>query len=120
NQAGTVELDCERETLVIDRPVTVREGDAVLTAHPGSADSLVLSYNLDYGRQTSIGSQSLFIDVSPETFREELAPSRTFLLESEARALRQAGIGSRTTEADLLIFGPEGVIGNHLRYQDEC
>jgi UDP-3-O-[3-hydroxymyristoyl] N-acetylglucosamine deacetylase / 3-hydroxyacyl-[acyl-carrier-protein] dehydratase len=118
NEAGTVELDRERETLVIDRPITVREGQATLTAHPG--DGLVLSYHLDYGSRTPIGAQSLFLDLSPETFRKELAPSRTFLLEDEAKALRQAGIGARTTESDLLIFGPSGPIGNELRYPDEC
>ncbi len=120
NEAGVVELDRERETLVIDRPVTVREGQSTLTAHPGDGESLVLSYHLDYGRHTPIGAQSLFLDVSPESFRKELAPSRTFLLEAEALALRQAGIGKRTTEADLLIFGRDGVIGNQLRYPDEC
>ena len=67
-----------------------------------------------------IGAQSFFVDVSPETFRDELATSRTFLLEAEAHALRAAGIGSRTTAADLLIFGADGVIGNVLRYPDEC
>src|SRR6185503_3050942 len=81
---------------------------------------LVLCYHLDYGRQGPISPQSLFLNVSPESFRTELAPSRTFLLEAEAHALRQAGIGSRTTAADLLIFGPDGVIGNTLRYPDEC
>jgi UDP-3-O-[3-hydroxymyristoyl] N-acetylglucosamine deacetylase/3-hydroxyacyl-[acyl-carrier-protein] dehydratase len=120
HEAGIVELNQERETLVIDRPISVREGQAVLTAHPGDGTSLVLSYQLDYGRETPIGAQSLFVDVSPETFREELAPCRTFLLETEARALREAGIGARTTESDLLIFGPEGPIGNHLRFPDEC
>ena len=118
--AGVAELDRERETLVIDRPVSVREGQSVLTALPGDGDGLTLAYHLDYGRQTSIGAQSYFLDLSPESFRRELAPSRTFLLEAEADALRQAGIGSRTTEADLLIFGPDGVIGNRLRYPDEC
>jgi UDP-3-O-[3-hydroxymyristoyl] N-acetylglucosamine deacetylase / 3-hydroxyacyl-[acyl-carrier-protein] dehydratase len=120
NEAGTVELDRERETLVIDRPVAVREGAAVLAAHPGNGDGLVLGYHLDYGRESPIGSQSLFLDVSPESFRTELATSRTFLLESEANALREAGIGSRTTASDLLIFGEHGVIDNELRYPDEC
>ncbi len=120
NAAGTVELDRERDTLVIDRPITVREGAATLTAHPGDGEGLVLSYQLDYGPQTPIGAQSLFVDISPETFRRELAPSRTFLLEVEADALRQAGIGSRTSVADLLVFGSSGVIGNALRYPDEC
>jgi UDP-3-O-[3-hydroxymyristoyl] N-acetylglucosamine deacetylase / 3-hydroxyacyl-[acyl-carrier-protein] dehydratase len=118
--AGTVELDRPRETLVIDSPVTVREGQAVLTAHPGDGASLVLAYHLDYGRQNPIGAQSLFLDVSPETFVAELAPSRTFLMQAEAKALQQAGIGVRATESDLLIFGPDGVIGNTLRYPDEC
>jgi UDP-3-O-[3-hydroxymyristoyl] N-acetylglucosamine deacetylase/3-hydroxyacyl-[acyl-carrier-protein] dehydratase len=117
--AGVHELDRRRETLVIDRPIAVREGSAILAAHPGN-DGLLLGYHLDYGRSSPIGSQSLFVDVSPESFREELAPSRTFLLEAEAEALRAAGIGSRATAADLLIFGAAGVIDNELRYPDEC
>ena len=119
HEAGIVEQGATREVLVIDRPITVREGDAILTAHPGDPGRLVLSYNLDYG-PTPIGRQSFFVDVTPESFRSDLSASRTFLLEAEADSLRNAGIGSRTTERDLLIFGPDGVIGNELRYRDEC
>ena len=57
--------------------------------------------------------------LSTDSFREEISASRTFLLEAEATALRAAGIGVRTTEADLLLFGRDGVIGNALRYPDE-
>lgn len=118
-QAGTVPQGRPKDLIVIDRPVTVREGTSSLTAYPGDADKLVLTYNLDYGRETPIGAQSRFVEVSPRSFREQLASSRTFLLEAEAEALRAAGIGLRTTEADLLIFGPDGVIGNALRFPDE-
>jgi UDP-3-O-[3-hydroxymyristoyl] N-acetylglucosamine deacetylase/3-hydroxyacyl-[acyl-carrier-protein] dehydratase len=120
SEAGTIELDRQRETLVIDRPVAVREGAAVLAAHPGGGEGLVLGYHLDYGRASPIGAQSFFLEVSPETFCDELATSRTFLLEAEAQALRAAGIGSRTTHSDLLIFGADGVVDNVLRYPDEC
>ena len=68
-------------------PFTVREGDAILAAHPGSGDSLTLSYHLDYGPDSAIGNQSFLVDVSPTAFRRELAGSRTFLLEAEARRL---------------------------------
>lgn len=119
-EAGIVEQDRLREVLAIDRPVVVREGCSTLTAHPGAGVHLVLSYNLDYGPDTPIPRQSRFIDLTPQSFRSELASSRTFLLAAEAEALRQAGIGRRTTEADLLIFGPEGPINNALRYPDEC
>ena len=119
-RGGVVEQSRPREPLVIDQPVTVRDGAGILTAYPGDPDALVLAYNLDYGKSTPIGSQSYFVEVTAEAFRNELAPSRTFLLEEEARAMRAAGIGWRTTEADLLIFGPDGPIGNELRYRDEC
>lgn len=119
-EAGTVELDQPREVHVVESPLTVREGQAVLTAHPGDGRGLVLGYHLDYGRHTPIGAQSLFLHLSPDAFVAELSSSRTFLLEAEAQALRQAGIGARASESDLLIFGPEGVIGNTLRYPDEC
>ncbi len=79
-----------------------------------------MAYNLDYGPKSPIGKQSLFLKVTPDSFRNELSSSRTFLLESEAKALSSAGIGSRTTYQDLLVFGPNGVIDNVLRYPDEC
>jgi UDP-3-O-[3-hydroxymyristoyl] N-acetylglucosamine deacetylase/3-hydroxyacyl-[acyl-carrier-protein] dehydratase len=118
--AGAVRQDRLRSVLPIEKPFTVREGTSTVTAHPGTGDHLVISYHLDYGRHTPIGAQSLFLDLSPESFRDELASSRTFLLASEAKALRQAGIGSRTSEADLLIFDTDGPINNTLRFRDEC
>ncbi len=118
--AGFVEQNRPRPRLTITQPVTLRDGKALLTAHPGDSDSLVLSYNLDYGPHTPIGSQSRFVEISPERFRTELAPSRTFLLEAEAHALRAAGIGSGITASDLLIFGEDGPINNTLRFPDEC
>lgn len=118
--AGTVEQDRPKAAFVIDKPVTVREGDATVTAFPAASEELVLTYNLDYGQQTPIGRQSLFLEITPEVFEGELAASRTFLLEAEAKALQNAGVGARTTPRDLLVFGPDGPIENELRYPDEC
>jgi len=117
--AGASEQDRPRQALVLERSFTVREGEALLAAHPGSGENLTLSYHLDYGTNSPIGSQSYLIDLNPASFRSELASSRTFLLEAEAQALRSAGIGSRATEADVLIFGSDGVIGNTLRFPNE-
>jgi UDP-3-O-[3-hydroxymyristoyl] N-acetylglucosamine deacetylase/3-hydroxyacyl-[acyl-carrier-protein] dehydratase len=118
-ESGIVEQNRPREILVIEEPVTVREGNSILTAHPGDADKLVLTFNLDYGKHTSIGAQSFFVEVTPDNFRDELSNCRTFLLEAEAEAMRKAGIGPRTTTADILIFGKDGVIENTLRFSDE-
>lgn len=117
--ATIVEQAKIRERLVIDRPVAVQEGAATLSAYPSAGDALVAAYHLDYGA-TPIGRQSYWAEINPHVFRSELAPSRTFLLENEAAALKQMGIGSRTTPRDLLVFGPDGPIDNELRYPDEC
>ena len=92
----------------------------MLAALPGVPGRLTLSYHLDYGREAPIHAQSFCLGLTPDSFRDELAASRTFVLEAEANALRAAGIGVRTTPADLLIFGRDGIIGNALRYPDEC
>ena len=57
--------------------------------------------------------------LTPESFQNDLAGCRTFLLEEEAMELRRQGLGSRTTAADLLVFGRHGPIDNRLRYANE-
>ena len=79
-----------------------------------------IDYRLDYGPDSPIGAQQLALPITPETFRAELAAARTFVLESEVAALRAQGYGRRTTARDLLVFGPQGVIDNRLRFPDEC
>ncbi len=49
-----------------------------------------------------------------------LAPSRTFMLEAEAAAMKAQGLGPRATCRDLLVFGSQGPIDNQLRFPDEC
>lgn len=118
--AGLVAQDAPRAAIKVAGPITVREGEATLSAYPADERGLYLSYRLDYGEGSPIVRQSLSLDLDPRSFRDELAASRTFLLEAEAHAMRQAGVGTRITERDLLIFGPDGPIGNQLRFPDEC
>jgi UDP-3-O-[3-hydroxymyristoyl] N-acetylglucosamine deacetylase / 3-hydroxyacyl-[acyl-carrier-protein] dehydratase len=119
--AGIVEQDRMRPALVMEEPLFVREDDATLAIYPpGPAGGLTLSYNLDYGPGAPIPAQSFHVALTANAFREEISASRTFLSEGEALALRTAGLGVRTTEANLLVFGRDGVIGNSLRYPDEC
>src|SRR5207245_1256151 len=57
--------------------------------------------------------------ITPELFANGVADCRTFILETEAEELRRQGLGTRTTAADLLVFGRHGPIDNHLRYANE-
>ncbi len=118
-QAGIVEQDAERPVLVIREPVTVQEGSAVIAALPGREDELSITYHLDYGRQAPIPPQVFHITLTPDAFIEELAASRTFILERDVEELRQRGYGPRATYDDLLVFGDDGPINNTLRFPDE-
>lgn len=79
-----------------------------------------VTYQLDYGHRSPIPAQLLSIELTPEVYLRDIAWARTFVLESEVKALRQSGHGTRVTEKDLLVFGNDGLIGNSLRAIDEC
>ncbi|MGD0518472.1 MAG: UDP-3-O-acyl-N-acetylglucosamine deacetylase, partial [Thermoguttaceae bacterium] len=81
---------------------------------------MILQYELDYGSGNPIGRQSLEISLSPRFFHINLAPSRTFMMESEAKALKEQGLGQHVTYKDLLVFDGKGPINNQLRFPDEC
>lgn len=117
---GIVEQDAPRQRLVVDRVVRFGNQESWIEARPCSSGKSIIRYELDYGGGSSIGRQSLEISLSPRHFHLNLAPSRTFLLESEAEAIKAQGLGQRATFHDLLVFGPRGLIDNQLRFPDEC
>ena len=118
--AGVVEQNVARRRLLVRRPMRVGDGESWIEARPCSSSKTILRYELDYGSGSPIGQQSLEVSLSPRHFHMNLAPSRTFVLESEAAAMKAAGLGARATYKDLLIFGSRGPIGNQLRFPDEC
>jgi UDP-3-O-acyl N-acetylglucosamine deacetylase len=118
-QAGIVLQSARRAVWSVDEPVLVRQGNATLALHPAQDDKLRLSYLLDYGDLSPLGRQRHTIDLTPESFTNDVASCRTFLLEEEALAFQRQGLGARTQVTDLLVFGPRGPLNNRLRFADE-
>jgi UDP-3-O-acyl N-acetylglucosamine deacetylase len=118
--AGIVEQRAERPQWVVRRTTRVGDGQRWVEIRPPEGTGLTLQYHLDYGPGSAIGRQSIRVNLTPEAFYRALAPARTFLLDSEARQLRQQGLGTRVTSHDLLVFDERGPIGNRLRFPDEC
>jgi UDP-3-O-acyl N-acetylglucosamine deacetylase len=117
-RAGAVLQPARRAAWTVETPLRVTQQGATLTLHPAE-HGLKISYLLDYGPGSPIDRQMHTEVVTPEGFANAIAHCRTFLLEEEAAALRRQGLGSHTTEADLLVFGPHGPIGNQLRHANE-
>ncbi|MBN2446598.1 MAG: UDP-3-O-[3-hydroxymyristoyl] N-acetylglucosamine deacetylase, partial [Phycisphaerae bacterium] len=118
--AGVVEQDIERQYFDVTKPTRVAEGEAEVVAWPGEHGRLDIIYELDYGGTNPIGQQVFRFTIEPETFRDEVAPARTFVTEHEAHQLRSAGLGQHLTYDDILVIGKDGPIENTFRFGDEC
>lgn len=118
--AGTTLQRHPRPVWACERPLTVFDGKGgTLTLHPIKEETLYVSYILDYGPTAPIPAQRHTHEVTPTQFLNGLADCRTFLLLQEAEMLQRQGLGVKTTMKDLLVFGPQGPIGNSLRYGNE-
>lgn len=111
----------EKSILRVADPVHVIAADgSTLDARPFGRDGLTITYLLDYGPNSPIPAQSYTINVTPESFVDEICFARTFILDSEIESLKAQGYGSRTTAKDLLVFTADGVLDNDLIAADEC
>lgn len=120
--AGICEQSADVGVATVLRPWAAIDQDngSEITARPHIRRLLAITYQLDYGHRAPVRPQLLSVELTPEVFLREISWARTFVLESEVKALRQAGFGRRVTEKDIVVFGADGVIGNTLRRPDEC
>lgn len=121
-EAGKLSQNARREVISVGGLVTAEAEDhrSSIAAADGNRTGLTIGFELDYGANSPIPRQRATFEITPESFMNELAHCRTFLLEEEAEALRAQGLGARLTYRDLIIWGPSGVMDNELRTPDEC
>lgn len=115
-RAGLVEQEQEKYIHVIKEPISVEEGGSSITVLP--APELKISYTLNYNHPLLSG-QFFEIKVDAESFKAQIAPARTFCLESEAADLQSQGLGRGANYENTLVVGATGVIKNKLRFKDE-
>jgi UDP-3-O-[3-hydroxymyristoyl] N-acetylglucosamine deacetylase/3-hydroxyacyl-[acyl-carrier-protein] dehydratase len=118
-----VEQDAPRHPLIITQPVQVTDGKATLAALPGPTEYLEVIY--EFEAPQPVGRQTVSYRLAPkpgvgDDFETRLAPSRTFIFEFEAEALRAKGFGKHLSPRDLLVISPTGPIDNAFRFADEC
>ncbi len=87
-RAGTRLQPARRAIWSPTASIIVRQQGATLALHPTPLPELRLSYILNYGMFSPIGPQRRTLTVTPESFANELASCRTFLLEEEAQVLK--------------------------------
>jgi UDP-3-O-acyl-N-acetylglucosamine deacetylase len=121
--AGLVESAAIRAELILPREISVQRDDATITARPRIAPGASYAYQLAYPEgspiRPAVATWHAGEDSSSETFLRQVAPARTFCLESEARAMRALGLLTHLSPGDALVYGADGPIGNAERLPDE-
>jgi UDP-3-O-acyl N-acetylglucosamine deacetylase len=118
--AGIVEQTALRSRLIVRNITRLGNDESWVEARPSASGEMSVKFRLDYGSGNAIGRQTLQLLVTPDSFRRELAASRTFVLEQEAEWLVSRGLGKRATYQNLLVFDANGPVENELRFRDEC
>jgi UDP-3-O-[3-hydroxymyristoyl] N-acetylglucosamine deacetylase len=119
--AGSIEQDLPRTVIQVNRRVRVSDGDAFAELRPAMPGNpgLDMAISIDFSA-AAIGRQALSLDLTPESFRRELARARTFTLAQEIDRMRAAGfaLGGSLDNAVVVdearVLNPAG-----LRMPDE-
>lgn len=115
-EAGIVEQEAVKKSYTVKEAIWVEEEQSMLVALPSNDYSI--RYTLSYNHPL-LSAQYMELAVSPETFENELAASRTFCLQEEAGDLQGKGLGRGANYDNTLVVADKGVIKNRLRFKDE-
>ena len=115
-EAGIEEQEERVDELVIKRKFEIVRRDKALTIEP--SDGFSIHYGLDY--PSPIGRQSFdFVLDNEETFKNQIAPARTFGFLKDVEMLERMGLGGGGRLHNFILVDDERVVNTELRFPDE-
>ncbi|HEX5131142.1 MAG TPA: bifunctional UDP-3-O-[3-hydroxymyristoyl] N-acetylglucosamine deacetylase/3-hydroxyacyl-ACP dehydratase [Candidatus Krumholzibacteria bacterium] len=115
---GIVNQGAPADIFTVDRAVNMKEDGIEIQAVP--AEDFRVSFTIQYDN-AQIGTQYASFTVSPDTFENEIAPARTFVLVEDVERLRKLGLIQGGSLNNAIVFTPDGVMNEEsLRFPDEC
>lgn len=88
--AGIDQQDAEKSIIYLQKPLYWSEGDIHLISLP--SDEYRISYTLNYPDTKALKAQFHSLVLTPESFKHEIAPCRTFSLYEEVAMLMDYGL----------------------------
>ncbi len=117
DEAGIHELDRSRRFIRVLKPVAVSDGDSWAEIHPH--DGFHLDVEIDFDTPV-IGRQRMRIEVTPSSFRRELARARTFGFMSDVEKLWAAGLALGASLENTVAIGEDRIVNQEgTRFPDE-
>lgn len=114
---GVREQSAPRRAIRVLKPVSVSNGDSVVTLVPH--DGFAIDITIDFAHK-AIAKQQASYDFSQMTFGHMLSRARTFGFAHEVEQLRKLGLARGGSLDNAIVIGEEGVLNREgLRYSDE-
>ncbi len=114
---GIVEQKAPTDFYRITEPIFCYDELKSIAVYP--ADEFSVGYVLNY-EHPHLKDQKVDFVLSPEVFEKEIAPSRTFCTEKEARELPGKGYGLGADTQNTLVVREDGSHLALMRFPDEC
>ncbi len=116
-EAGTEEQEEPWSEIVVDRPYRVgTKGGVSISIEPSNGFSVryLLKYPKPVGDQ-----QHAYTYRGPESFKEEIAPARTFGFLKDIAMLEKMGLANGGRLSNFILIDDEKVVNTELRFPDE-
>jgi UDP-3-O-[3-hydroxymyristoyl] N-acetylglucosamine deacetylase len=115
-EAGIKQLAAPRRYLKVLRPISLSRGDKRIALYP--SDHFKVTYSIAFDHPM-LRHQSRTIQITEESFVEDIAPARTFGFLEEVEMMRQQGLALGGSLENAVVIGDTGVLNNALRFEDE-
>ena len=106
-KAGLIEQNAPINTLTLDAPLWIKEGDAQILLIPSTHP--IYTYALCYP-QIHVGSQVVSYDTHTNTYYDTISPARTYGFEHELNALYDQGLAKGGSLDCALVIGEDRYI----------
>jgi len=113
---GLVECEGEPAVVRVTTPFTIEEGDARYVVAPSAGFQVTATIEWPH---PVIGRQSASFLVTPEVFRDEVAPARTFGFLHEVASLQARGLLQGASPEMAVVLSEAGIASGELRWPDE-
>lgn len=115
-RVGIQEQRTLRKYIVIREPIEVRHGDKIAGVYPDSVAKA--TYIIDFAH-ASIGRQEIHIELTPDSYRREIAPARTFGFIADVEYLKRCGLIRGGSLENAVVLDESGIVNDQLRFPNE-
>ena len=117
-EAGLAPQDPPQTILAPTEALQYRSGETEISFEPG--EGLRLTVAIEF-KHPLIQRQEFCVEISPETYRREVAPARTFCFDYEVEALKKQGLAKGGSLDNAVVVGLDRIHNKEkkLRFPDE-